>query len=447
MTTAPDATEVLPVVRPVSASPRSNGGWHVDVCTTAEGFDTLRETWDHVLEQSRARVFQTFEWQRTWWKHFGEGRKRCHLHIIMIREGEHVVGLAPFFIEDILPWTPLRYRRLGFIGRGASDYLDILAWQTKEQDVIARLAEYLADHQSLFDVLLLEEMIDPSRTSSRLSALLHERGFAGDRFLSEYCPRMQLHETWESTAAAFPSAHRNRLLKRMKVVREEFGAVYEHVTAAADIEAGIDDFIRIHQKRWNDIGHKGVFGDSQVDRFHRDVVRHLHRRGWLFLGFLRVGGERMVGDYGLLFRNEFATYLGGAVGDDQFLRQSPGRVLLMNIMKECVSLGADVFDFMRGTERYKYAFGAIDVPNWTILMYPRRQGWFERTHRLALLRDALGRRMSHEWLQMRHQARSSGLFSSAFAGYLLKRIRTVFLDALQKVRQPEKTLIISRGEG
>ncbi len=424
-----------------------HAAWRTDVCTTASEFDDLHEIWNTVLEQSQGRIFQTFEWQRTWWRHFGEKVKGVHLHIVIIREGDHVVGIAPLFIEEIMRWTPFHYRRLSFVGRGASDYLDVIAVQGKEQSVLIHLGAHLATHRRLFDVLLLEEIIDVSRTCSRLPGMLHEHGFSGDRFLSEYCPRMQLRETWEKTAASFPGAHRNRLLRRMKVVHEQFGATYEHVTDPAAVDAAMDDFIRIHQKRWNDIGHRGVFADRHVDAFHREVAHLLHDRGWLYLAFLRIGEQRMVGDYGLLFRKEFATYLGGGLGDEEFLRHSPGRVLLMDIMKECVENKAEVFDFMRGTERYKYAFGAIDVPNWTVLMYSRLPGWYARTHRAGLLRDALVRRIAHEWMQLSHHARKFGVVSPGFARYCAGRVRTVIGDAMQKVRDPEKTLIISRGEG
>ena len=416
----------------------------VRIVRTEREFDSLHHAWDDLLGESDARIFQTYEWLHTWWTILGAPDPRRRLFLLMIYQDEILVGIAPFFCETVVVLGPLRYRRLLFIGKDTSDYLDLIARRGKEEFVVDRVARYLADHRTEFNTLQLEDIRDGSPTHLRLHETLLRRGFAGERFLSEYCPRTYLQNTWEETAATFPKSHRNRLLKRMKVVTEEMGIAFEHVTDTASIEGAMDEFITMHQARWNVIGHQGVFAQSATDRFHREVAPHLHRRGWLYLGFLRSKGKRVVGDYGLIFRDECSTYLGGAIGDDEIMRQSPGIVLLMTIMKHCHTLGIRVYDFLRGTERYKYNLAAVDVPNWSLLMYTTPGRLYPILHRAGLLRDALVRRSIHEWSCLVTQAKKHGVVSRGFASYILTRVQTITADAVQKAREPEKTLIIGR---
>jgi CelD/BcsL family acetyltransferase involved in cellulose biosynthesis len=418
----------------------------VEIVSTAQGFDALEAGWNALLEQSEARVFQTFEWQRTWWRHYGESRTAMQLHLVLVREGGELIGIAPLCIETVVVVWPVRYRLMVFTGRGPSDYLELIARRGREAVVASAVANHLGATRRLFDVLLLEEIRDSSPSGVLFYEALRSQGFAGDRFIGEQCPRLLMGETFEETAQLFSRNKRTRMLKNVKTVMKEFAAEYEVVVDAGEVDVAMDDFIQIHQARWNDVGHQGVFAEPVADRFHRDVVRALFRRGWLLLAFLRVRGERKAADYGIVFRGEFMTYLGGVRGEEEFLRLSPGRALLTEIMQRCIPAGIRVFDFMRGTERYKYEMGGSDVPNWTIMMFSRPGGSAQLLHRGALLRLAFQRRMAHEGVHLVHHARKHGVLSPRFAGYVVRRIGTIVADGMQKLRAPEKTIVMAKAE-
>lgn len=416
----------------------------ITAVTTAEEFDALGTAWDALLGECDARVFQTFEWLHTWWEELGRRDPKRSLMILLVQADAVLVGIAPFFIEKVAVAGILRYRRLLFIGHEASDYLDILARRGWEDPVLVEIASYLARHRSMFTTLQLEEIRDGSPTHRRLFELLLRHGFAGDHYLDEYCPRTVLGKTWQETTASFPKSHRNRLLRRMDQLTGEVGLTFEHVTDPASIEDAMDEFIAMHQARWNVLGHQGVFGSAATDRFHRAVAPHLYSRGWLYLAFLKAGDRRVVGDYGLIFRDECATYLGGSSGDSEIMRLSPGIVLLMRIMKECHGQGIRVYDFLRGTERYKYNLGAVDVPNWSLLMFTRPGRVYPLLHRAGLLSNALSRRAAYEWSAFLRKAKKHGLLSLPVASHVLARTRAVLADAVQKFREPEKSVVIGR---
>ncbi|MGR6997482.1 GNAT family N-acetyltransferase [Yinghuangia aomiensis] len=62
--------------------------------------------------------------------------------------------------------------------------------------------------------------------------------------------------------------------------------------------------------------------------------------------------------YGFLWQGTFSYYQTG--WDPALARLSLGTVLVAETVAAVRAEGADVFDFLRGAEEYKYRFGAVD---------------------------------------------------------------------------------------
>src|SRR5207253_7402659 len=116
---------------PPAVSTRLDGA-ALRVVEDVREFDALEQEWNSLFEKSAVSVFQSFEWQRTWWKHFGEDRGSARLHIVEIRAANELLAVAPFYIETVKLLGLVKLRRLLFVGHGDSDYLDILAVAGRE---------------------------------------------------------------------------------------------------------------------------------------------------------------------------------------------------------------------------------------------------------------------------------------------------------------------------
>ena len=69
--------------------------------------------------------------------------------------------------------------------------------------------------------------------------------------------------------------------------------------------------------------------------------------------------EAIVGVlYGFWWQGTFAAYQSG--WDPRFARHSIGSVLVLHALERAADEGAHTFDFLRGSEPYKYRFGARD---------------------------------------------------------------------------------------
>jgi CelD/BcsL family acetyltransferase involved in cellulose biosynthesis len=62
--------------------------------------------------------------------------------------------------------------------------------------------------------------------------------------------------------------------------------------------------------------------------------------------------------YGFWWRDTFAAYQSG--WDRRYARHGLGNLLVLHALEFAAGHGARTFDFLRGTEPYKYRFGARD---------------------------------------------------------------------------------------
>src|SRR5262249_5080888 len=128
------------------------------IVSTDSQFDALQGEWTRLFAESGSKIFLSWEYMRTWWAHFHDGKR---LFIITARDGDgRLVGLAPLKISR-RAYRKVPFRQLEFIGYGpelAPDFLDILAAPGRRDDVLKAVGRAICDARSAWDVLLLSDM-------------------------------------------------------------------------------------------------------------------------------------------------------------------------------------------------------------------------------------------------------------------------------------------------
>jgi len=422
---------------PTSASTLFSA-WTIRVETTNEGFDALEADWERLTSESACSVFQQFAWLRSWWNYFGT-RETTRLHIVVISYEGTVVGIAPLFLD----WTPLYgfvpFRRLYFLGRKSSDYLDIIAKKGWESEVVEHLSHHLSTIRSAWDVLLCEDIPDASQMHRLLLDTASHYGLLGTAEISERCPKVILPQSWDTYLQMQTKKTRHELRRRERGLYSQFDAVFETVRDEHNFDAAFEEFVALHQERWNTRGEPGVFADPTCRAFQSEAARRLFRKGLVRLNFLKLNGKRAVGSYAFARGGHYALYLLGMGNTDGARKYSPGITLCSENIRQAISEGCRVFDFMRGSEDYKYTFLARDEPTWTITLHST--GRFSlRLSRLlltlAVLTEALRLRMRKEVWRLKYVANRHGVFSWTMARHCLKSLVETVHDALQKFRRP-----------
>lgn len=169
----------------------------------------------------------------------------------------------------------------------------------------------------------------------------------------EVSPFIDLPASWKEYLAGLERRQRKeikRKFKRLEEVNYEFAA-----------ENNPEEFFRLH--RLSD-PHKNKFMSRPMEAFFRELLA-TPIPGWeKHLDFLKIDGQYAAATVSFISQDEWWLYNSGY--DPQFNYFSPGVVLKAQTIRLAIAAGKKKYDFLRGSERYKYDLGAKDLPLYRI---------------------------------------------------------------------------------
>jgi CelD/BcsL family acetyltransferase involved in cellulose biosynthesis len=310
----------------------------LEIITSIEQLRLLEPEWDALWRRSAAATpFQSPHWLMPWWETFGNGE----LYAIAASDGRELQCLAPFYIlrDDDSDES------LGLLlGTGLSDYLDVLADAGHAEAIFEQLAK--ADCQ-MWDLHQL-----PS--SSSLLTAASPPGWNDHVEDHEPCPGLDI----ERGVEAVLSSHARKRVRYAERSLSGLGELVWEPATSSSLDGMLETLFVLHGARWRRRNLPGVLADAAVRHFHRHVARRMLEAGALQMFALRIGDDVAGVYYGFAGRTTAYYYLSGF--DPDLERFSIGRVMVAHAIEEAHGAGAVIFDFLRGAEDYKYAWGASD---------------------------------------------------------------------------------------
>jgi CelD/BcsL family acetyltransferase involved in cellulose biosynthesis len=325
----------------------------IETYTDLGGFDALAGAWNDLLKRSTFdTLFLTWEWQRTWWEHLGEG----DLLLITLHDDQgHLIGIAPLYRTV----SARGERKLNIVGCvDVSDYLDIIVAQGREKEVYSALLNYLDSAEvARWDAAELCNVPEISPAHQALAEMAVERGYEFRTLIEDVCPVIDLPATWDGYLASLDKKQRHEIRRKMRRIEREADVHWYIVGQDRNLSEEIEAFIELHQKSSAD---KDDFMDEQMKGFFRAVAHVLQSSGWLQLAFIEVDGKQAASMLNFDYEDAILVYNSG-YDPQRHAHLSPGIVLLAYCIQHAIELGRARFDFLRGDEPYKYRFGAKET--------------------------------------------------------------------------------------
>lgn len=314
-----------------------------------EAIEALRDEWRALFDRSRAAPFLSWEWLSAWQRHLGEGRTP---RIVCVRRGGELVGVLPLGEERLALVPGAQVRRLSFLGErwGGADYLDVLAPAGEEATVAQAIFGHLAE-SATFDVLDLDGLAADAASVALLGSRFAEDGRYRQAITPRYtCPQVDLAGTWNEVLKR--SKRADNFKRRLKQLRATEGFERRVVRDPGDAVAAFERFLALHEARWAVQGGSDAMGRPAIQAFHRDVVVRLAERGWLRFEEVWAEGACRASIYGIDNGATYCFYQSGY--DPAWAKKSVGLVCLGLSIEDAVARGATRYDFLRGTETYKF---------------------------------------------------------------------------------------------
>ncbi len=349
---------------------KQDGAVSVEVVDSDAAFDNLEDVWNDLVETADCTIYQTFEWQRTWWKYFGKSRK---LNVLVMREGSTLVGIVPMFIERKSVMGIAVLAVLQFLGSEESDYNDVISPPGYREIVINALVNYLSRPDRQWDCFEIRDVSERFETITLLPARLAAAGFKVHTYKGNVCPQVSLPKTWSQFLEHLGGNLRYQLKKKTERLNKSHQVVTEIVTSGdAAVKEAVGRFAAIHGQRWEGLGYINAFKDPHFLAFHVEAAQKFARRGWLRMLFLNVDGVRVAVNFDFNFRGRIYFYHGNAYASDEIMKFSPGFLLRCTAIEQGIAEGIEVYDMLRGNETYKANdFKCMPIGNWQIRAVPQ----------------------------------------------------------------------------
>jgi CelD/BcsL family acetyltransferase involved in cellulose biosynthesis len=319
--------------------------------TRVEGLEKVRAEWRALWRRpASATVFQSPDWLISWWRHFAPGPLIC----IALWRGEELVGIAPLYCEE-------GSRRLLPLGVSLSDYVDVLLADEISHEAHRALDAEIARAADAGEICFP----DVAPNASVLGLALDE--FFASKRPGQPSPELVLGAP-DNPLDNVPAHQRQNLRTAENRARRRGCGIGDIVPD--ELPRFIPALMQLHSARQRQLGHAGLDQDARVLPFFSEAFAGLAQEG-VVRAYSIACESRLIGGYlGFLHRGRAGYYLGGF--DPQFAFESPGTILIGHAMRCAAAEGAHTFDFLRGAEPYKYAWGAQDRRLLSVSFVPQR---------------------------------------------------------------------------
>ena len=313
--------------------------------------DEAEEGWEHLLPLTRtSSVFVTPWWQRVWWKHFGAAADLWVLSVV--NESKHL-GIAPLMRKDGV---------VGFLGdTDVCDFTDFVVSEGSEPEFYDALCRYLA--AAPWETLHLQSLPAGSAALRYVPEMARERGYDLDIQEEDMSPVAVLPSTWEGYLAGLSKKDRHELRRKLRRLEGAGEARQYDCTDPESLRPCMEDFFRLLRASRAD---KLEYMTPVRERFFVDVALELARRDQLRLSFLEVDGVRAAACINFDYMDSYLLYNSGY--DPAYSTLSVGLLNKALTIRAAIEGGKKYFNFLRGTERYKYHLGGIDQPVYRLIV-------------------------------------------------------------------------------
>ncbi len=311
-----------------------------ELIDTDAALERLRPEWHALWRRTTgATPFQSPDWLLAWWHQFGTGSP----NVAVLRADGRLAGVLPLYVLD---------GRLLPIGAGVTDIQDALLDPVLPPSSVGALLEAaLSDLRCELTDLPPGSPLRSAEPPPGWRAKLHEIDSCPVLCLSDGIPRARL-----------------RKLRMARHRTARIGGFTTEIATASTVMELLEQLIALHQARWQEIGEAGVFADTRLAAFHREAAPALLAYGALRLQVLRFADRVVAAVYALLALGRLMLYLHGF--DHRYAFESPGSLLLGEMVEQAAAEGRNEIHFLRGDEAYKYAWGAVVRRNATRTLLP-----------------------------------------------------------------------------
>ena len=319
----------------------NDSAYSVETWSDEDEWHALIPYWnDLLLKTPEPTIFQSYEYQRIWWRHFGLSRS---LLILVIRHGDEVIGIAPLQVGPVLYYGKI-FRELGFIGINWEVDRPKFLFGDQAEICSTLTARFLKQNEQRWDLVRLYEQREDSFVLSGFRDEMHEYGYLTAVTKDAVAPYLRTDTTWEAYSKSLSA----RMRKNLKAARKKLGSIgeFEYIECKShpDVLEKLSWYEQIEKKSWKGAARVGPSKHGHYYRFYEALADEFGKTGQFHIRFLTLDNQPIAGTFGLEFNNTF--YSLHIAHDHEYNKYSLGTLLEYMELESCFNGSCEEYDFL-----------------------------------------------------------------------------------------------------
>ncbi len=297
-------------------------------------FEKAGDIWRIACDKNDFPVpFLCYDWHALWYKVFA---KKENAYVLNVNDAV----IVPFIKEG----HTVKFSG----GEEIADYLDILGPKDQKNTAWEEIMDFLKKDR--ISHIHLRNIPENSPTLSFFSRL-PDAGIQKE----DTTPHVMLPHTWEEYLSSLTRKYRHELERKIrKFEREHPNASFSESTNPAQ---DIHTFLKLMEKD----PAKAKFLTEKMKTFFIEMTREFHNQISLLL--LSMNGVSSAATLSFVHNKTYYLYNSGF---DRSCCQNGGLYLKAQSIKRAIEKGFEEYNFLQGSERYKYELGGEDFGVYTI---------------------------------------------------------------------------------
>ena len=294
--------------------------------------------------------FVTPPWLEAWYQSFAQNEE---LLVLQISAERKVLGIAPLMVEG-------RVARL--IGSpDLCDHGDLIPARGQEDRFCREMLEYLR-YEGIRQVVFPQ--VRPDSTVYRyLLPVARSLGWHQSVRQRNSTMEMALPAGWEGYLQKLDGKQRHEARRKLRRLQEAGTIELRVESVGENVQAVMDVFLDLFRSSRAD---KRKFMTRDRERFFRRLAEGLSQYGMLSLLVVTLDEKVLAVLFCATVDKTLYLYNNGF--DPRFKDLSPGMVSKLLSIKMSIESGLKTYDFLSGTEKYKYHLGGAEVPLYECLL-------------------------------------------------------------------------------
>lgn len=339
-------------------------GFQISIINSVSDWEGLSKQWKELLAKSNSdTIFLSWEWLFSWAEcYLNENRK---LFVLAVYDDGELIGIAPWYINHV-HGKLFTLKQIEFLGTpdAGSDYLDVFIKKGKEKEVTTTMYNFLLnDAASYWDCIKLNDIPANSQFLLHFLNKIEDAGKYAEISYSSFCPNIILPKTTEDFLSGLSSNRREQFRRHWKVLKKDSNVNHQSYLSE-DIEKGLREFLNLYKK-------KSDYWNEQFDSFVQKFASRSKDKGSIQIDFLSANGNNMTGLLHLRYQNTLLMYL-MAVDKAFNPKISIGNILVGLCINKAIDDGFSNYDFLKGTEHYKFHWANSGKTSVNIIFYQKK---------------------------------------------------------------------------